>query len=359
MDGSREIPVERSAAAPPNAGSSRKYAIWNNKGGVGKTFVTFAVAAEYARRNPERTVVVVDMCPQANVSEIVLGGNGAGSKQLQRLLTAPTPRPTVGGYFDSRLLSPHTPTGQEASYLVDAAAINHNLPPNVRLIAGDPSLEIQAQAMNQISGQLLPATSWASVHKWLIDLLGGVSNRFPDSDYFIDTNPSFGTYTELALLAAERLIVPCSADGSSARAIDNLGRLLYGVGVPMAYKAVNFSSRASSNGLGLPSVHLVPLNRSTQYYGQPSRSFAAMYGEIQARVGALETATPANFSRHGSKLFFDIPDAHTVSIVVSHEGMPLDRLRVGNHDVNGQDIMVNQIPLDRYRQAVEQLVNLL
>ena len=336
----------------------RKYAIWNNKGGVGKTFVTFVVAAEYARRNPDRTVVVVDMCPQANVSEILLGGNGAGSAQLQRLLVTPS-RTTIGGYFDSRIMSPHTPTGREPDYVVDAAAINGNLPSNVRLIAGDPSLEIQAQAMNQISGQSLPPTSWASVHKWLVDLLDGVSRRFPQSDYFIDTNPSFGPYTELALLAASRLIVPCSADGSSARAIDNIGRLLYGVGVPAAYTKVNFSHYATANGLNLPSVHLVPLNRSTQYYRRASRSFAAMYGEIQTRVRALEAAAPARFSTHGDDLFFDIPDAHTVSIVVSHEGTPLDRVRVGTHNVNGEEIMVNQDPLVRYRQAVEQLVGLL
>src|SRR5437660_11703439 len=39
------------------------------------------------------------------------------------------------------------------------------------LIAGDPSLEIQAEAINQIAGQTLPADSWANVHQWLKDLL--------------------------------------------------------------------------------------------------------------------------------------------------------------------------------------------
>lgn len=52
-----------------------RYAIWNNKGGVGKTFVAFVVAAEYARAHPERRIIVLDLCPQANISEILLGGN--------------------------------------------------------------------------------------------------------------------------------------------------------------------------------------------------------------------------------------------------------------------------------------------
>lgn len=52
----------------------KKYCIWNNKGGVGKTFLTYLLATEYAKNNPSQQVVVVDMCPQANVSEILLGG---------------------------------------------------------------------------------------------------------------------------------------------------------------------------------------------------------------------------------------------------------------------------------------------
>ena len=63
-----------------------KYAFWNNKGGVGKTFLCFATASEYARQHPQVKVVVMDMCPQANISEILLGGNGSGGEALQGLL---------------------------------------------------------------------------------------------------------------------------------------------------------------------------------------------------------------------------------------------------------------------------------
>jgi Mrp family chromosome partitioning ATPase len=39
------------------------YALWNNKGGVGKSTITFHLATRYAQLHPERHVVVVDMCP--------------------------------------------------------------------------------------------------------------------------------------------------------------------------------------------------------------------------------------------------------------------------------------------------------
>jgi cellulose biosynthesis protein BcsQ len=223
-----------------------RYAIWNNKGGVGKTFVTFLTACEYARQHPDKLVVIVDMCPQANVSEVVLGGNGKGATALEALLAA-TPRRTIGGYFDERISQPHKITGNETNYILKASEYNQNLDENIYLIAGDPSLEIQAEAINQIAGQTLPSNSWSNVHQWLKDLLTALTGKYSNIVYFIDCNPSFSAYTELAIIAADRLIVPCTADGSSARAISNIGQLIYGINVPAAYATVTFSKSPFGN----------------------------------------------------------------------------------------------------------------
>ena len=59
----------------------------------------------------------------------------------------------------------------ESEYLLTASQYNENLPDNLFLICGDPSLEIQAQVINQIGGQTLPQDSWKSVHQWLFDLV--------------------------------------------------------------------------------------------------------------------------------------------------------------------------------------------
>lgn len=141
-----------------NPGAMR-YAVWNNKGGVGKSFLSFVLGTEIANERPKDHVVLVDMCPQANLSEIVLGGNGAGAAALEAILGG-SGRKTVGGYFDSRIASPHKTTGDEATYLTRAVDYNKNLPENAWLIVGDPSLEIQAQVISQISGQTLPEDAW-------------------------------------------------------------------------------------------------------------------------------------------------------------------------------------------------------
>lgn len=68
--------------------SVMRYAVWNNKGGVGKSFLSFELATEFAKANPDRQIVIADMCPQANLSEIVLGRNGTGAKVLGKLIKA-------------------------------------------------------------------------------------------------------------------------------------------------------------------------------------------------------------------------------------------------------------------------------
>jgi len=340
-------------------GKLPRYAVWNNKGGVGKTFLTFMMATEYAEKYPDHNVVVLDMCPQANVSEILLGGNGTGSKNLDSLLTKSL-RQSIGGYFDQRITSPHIRTGTEYSFLVHLKQYNENLPANISLVAGDPSLELQAQAINQISAQTLPADSWANVHKWVLDMVAAISTQLPNAVFFIDCNPSFSAYTELALLAADRLVIPCTADGSSARAIDNVGQLLYGFKVPPSYSSVNFASKARANSMSLPSIHLVPLNRSTQYDKRASKAFNAMYNEIQKRVTELRGSLPQYFSLgNGHSPFLDIPDAHAVSVVASHKGLPLSGIKTTKYKIHDKETQVNPEPLQRYKAASDNLVGLL
>jgi len=332
-----------------------RYAVWNNKGGVGKSFLSFVLGTEAAHRNHNRQVVLVDMCPQANLSEIVLGGNGHGAKTLEHLL-GEKDRKTIGGYFDSRIASPHKTTGNEVQYRLRASDYNKNLPTNLWLIAGDPSLEIQAQVISQISGQTLPQDAWKNVHSWLLDLtLASVSQLGPETMVFIDCNPSFAAYTELAMMASERLIVPCSSDGSSARAIDNVGALLYAIG-NSSYKEVTFNAKAKLFGMPLPLVHSVLLNRSTQYSQKASKAFGAMFTEIQKRTETLRAADPTRFVP-GAINFQEVPDNHSVAIVCSHLGKPLYDIAPGKYQVHDTNPQVNPEPLDRYKEAVDKLLH--
>jgi hypothetical protein len=78
----------------------RSYAVWNNKGGVGKSTITFHLASRYAEQNPEKRVLVIDLCPQSNSSMMLLGGGATGENHVLDLCTQATPK-TVVGYLST------------------------------------------------------------------------------------------------------------------------------------------------------------------------------------------------------------------------------------------------------------------
>lgn len=89
----------------------QSYAIWNNKGGTGKSTITFHIASRFAELHPKRNVLVVDMCPQANSSMLLLGGGISGESNLLQLCSLATPRSVVG-YLSDAILSRSVPTLQ-------------------------------------------------------------------------------------------------------------------------------------------------------------------------------------------------------------------------------------------------------
>lgn len=60
-----------------------KYTFWNNKGGTGKTSLAFQTIVMYAEKHSDKKILAIDICPQANLSELMLGGlNENGSEKL-------------------------------------------------------------------------------------------------------------------------------------------------------------------------------------------------------------------------------------------------------------------------------------
>lgn len=62
------------------------YAFYNNKGGVGKTTLCQNAACLYAETHPDKQVLVIDLCPQANISQFLLGGGHAGYEPHRSLI---------------------------------------------------------------------------------------------------------------------------------------------------------------------------------------------------------------------------------------------------------------------------------
>ena len=101
-----------------------RYAFWNNKGGTGKTSLAFQAICTYAQNSPRKRILAIDLCPQANLSELLLGGlEGRGSAHLLQL-QGQNPRRTIGGYFQLRLPSPYSvPASRPQTSLLRRASI--------------------------------------------------------------------------------------------------------------------------------------------------------------------------------------------------------------------------------------------
>ena len=75
---------------------NQSYAVWNNKGGVGKSTITYHVASRFAELHPNQNILVIDLCPQSNASMMLLGGGVRGEEAVLANCTQSVPCTVVG-----------------------------------------------------------------------------------------------------------------------------------------------------------------------------------------------------------------------------------------------------------------------
>ena len=345
------------------------YALWNNKGGVGKSYLTFQIACEYARTHPQEKILVVDLCPQANSSSMLLGGMVHGEAQLD-IIASQTPRRTISGYIEDRVRSPYVPTRTGAQYLTQVSTVNPHVPPNLYLVVGDEELEIQSSRVTNATFPG-PADAWRIVHSWISDLIDDARHSWDveDSTVFIDCNPSFSIYTELAMSASDRLIIPFSADGSSRRAVRAVLALLYGVPRHAGSQRSEFFINSDRFRMTVPAIYSYVGNRLTQMNSSSASAFRTVVNAIGEEIWSIWTTQPSVFRIHpaGSgapsnrrdfRAMFqaEINDANTASVVSSSLGIPMSVLTAGSKTVNGKSIAVNQSQLDKQQPNLRAFV---
>lgn len=334
-----------------------KYAFWNNKGGTGKTSLAFQSIVRYAEKHPKKRVLAVDMCPQANLSELMLGGmNNKGSEKLLERQGL-TPRCSVGGYFQLRLPSPYAPPRFDAhDFITTPNKYNCALPANIDLVCGDPLLELQANAVNTLANTNIPGTNaWIAVVDWLNNFLDPLNTEY--DTVFLDCNPSFSLYTQIALASCDRIVLPVMADDSSRRAIQNAFSLVYGLKLPSEiYAAYAFATKLKAAKRSLPKVHLIVKNRLTQYMGAAS-AYEAVLAAIEKDVEGLLKTNPDifNFKRIDAG-FVEVRDFQTTGVVAFAKGLPFSKLPVGKQSINSRRVQVKEEYLVNVKAAIEDLV---
>ena len=342
------------------------YGLWNNKGGVGKSYLTFQIAAEYAVQNPDKSVVVIYLCPQANSSMMLLGGVVDGYNNLEK-----KKKKTISGYIQERIVSPYIDPKKGYLYLTKVHDFNNKVEENLYLIAGDNTLELQADRIISATRSGLD-DAWQKVHLWIADLINSVKENFKDTEttFFIDFNPSFSIYTTIGLSATDHLLIPFTADGSSLRAVKNVISLIYGSNKPGVQDSLFFQNSKNFR-MTTPKIYMYIGNRLTQANSGAANAFKSVINDITDEIWNLWKSDSSHFQTHPSsaptpkneKLFkqmflAEVNDANTASVFSGVTGTPMPLVTSGPaKNMNGKKVTINQSQLNKQIPNIKDLVS--
>jgi len=337
-----------------------RYCIWNNKGGVGKSFLSFCLATEYAITHKDEIVVVADLCPQSNVSEMLLGGNGDGQKNQLQLSDSDR---TIAGYIKDRYKNSRLEKlGTETNYFVNVSKYNKRIPENLFLLTGDLELDLVSVLVSSMAKEPLKEAPVRTM-SLLKDILNAYENSVKNKRFvfFIDCNPSFAIYTELAIFASDRLIIPCTGDFASLRGANNVVKILFNIGdasKESIFNIENFNEKASRLKLNIPVPYLGIINKARTRNKEATIAYKAHVEAIESFFSGLEVLKDSM----GSTVFgssvrtVSIKDCNNISLVVNHSGIPVSKLENKRYVVYGRETQVNQ---SQVNAMVENMVSVL
>ncbi|STO57465.1 ParA family protein [Grimontia hollisae] len=209
------------------------YVLWANKGGIGKSTLTFQLANKYARKHPERTVFIIDLSPQCDVSRMVLGGGHFDGEQKILDIMKQSERQTVYQYLRDCVRDVPTGIGWPdiSEFIVSPNHIRDPLsmplPENLKLLCGDFDLERITTMIDQMpdtQGRGGFVESGSHYSKALLSrsfLKRGVADlerKFENVTVFIDTDPYYSVITtHIGLVAAENWITAYSPSSQASQ----------------------------------------------------------------------------------------------------------------------------------------------
>ncbi len=190
-------------------------AVFNNKGGVGKTTTLWNLAVSLAEK--EKKVLVVDFDPQCNLSIAMLGDEGF-SKYLEQNEETPHGK-TIRAFT-----LPYIQQSRIGDAYIAQPKVRKN--DNIDIIPGDFWLnrfsDIISVGTDVIGG--------AGLYRFLTPYM--ILDKLKESyskeyDYvLIDLPPSFNTLVRSALYSSDYFVVPCTADLFSAYCVGLIGEVL-------------------------------------------------------------------------------------------------------------------------------------
>lgn len=234
---------------------------------------------------------------------------------------------------------------------------NEHINDNIDLVCGDPLVELQANAMNALANTKIPGiNSWLSIIDWLNNFLEQAKEKY--DNVFIDTNPSFSLYTQIALSASHGVVIPVMADDSSRRAFQNVLSLLYGIRLPSSvYEQYTFANQMNQSQRPLPKIQLIIKNRITQYMGDAS-AYSGVLGKIEEELSETITSYPQYFEFNRLEDgIVSVRDFGTTGVVAFARGCPFSRMSAKSYSIGSKRVQVKGEYLDNMKENMDNMID--
>lgn len=190
-------------------------ALFNNKGGVGKTTTIWNLATSLAAK--EKKVLVIDFDPQCNLSIAILG-----DKEFSHYLESSQELPY--GKTIRAFALPYIQQSFPGKPYIARPKNNHN--DNLDITPGDFWLNNFSDILNVGTDVI----GGAGLYRFLMpsSLIDAVEREFNKQYDFvlIDLPPSFNTLVRAALYSSDYFLVPCTPDLFSAYCVGLIGQVL-------------------------------------------------------------------------------------------------------------------------------------
>lgn len=213
-------------------------ALFNNKGGVGKTSLAYHLGYMFAELG--HRVVFADLDPQANLSSMCLR-----EERIEQLWLA-KPRATIFGAIE------RLKRGVSDVERITPEAVNGR----ILLVPGDLQLSELEDDLSQMWPKCLDKDERAfRVTTALFRIVADVAERSGAGLAILDVGPNFGAINRAALLAADYVLVPVAPDLFSLQGLENVGPRL----VAWRSQWSDRRSRAPELDFQLPTGSMAPL----------------------------------------------------------------------------------------------------
>jgi cellulose biosynthesis protein BcsQ len=229
------------------------------------------------------------------------------------------------------------------------------------LLPGDFDLDGCAEVISHVETDPLIKKQWCSSRLFLKDIIAVFENSHKkDTVIFIDTNPSFSNYTQAAIVAADRLIVPCTADYASLRGIHNVFYRLFGLntlkGRVDEETMLTFHHKSKEKGMILPHIHTFILNKSRSHEKNAAKAYRSHAKEMKKITSELVKEHGKYFSDNAGNYFMNVKDGNTLSTVINHSGLMPSTVKPGEYEVYEEIVPVNKSQIIPFMDDVNSVV---